>query len=90
MDDDIKPLELKEEIENAEQTPEFFEYVPNFTTSKKINPKYYLTGESSCKVYEQINGIKSINQIANHLNLNQNQVYNVCKNLIKLGFILFN
>ena len=90
VDDDIKPLELKEEIENAEQTPEFFEYVPNFTTSKKINPKYYLTGESSCKVYEQINGIKSINQIANHLNLNQNQVYNVCKNLIKLGFILFN
>ncbi|MFW9999144.1 MAG: hypothetical protein ACFE9Q_13035 [Candidatus Hodarchaeota archaeon] len=88
--DDIKPLEYKKEVEYVEETPEFYGYIPNFTTSKKINPKYYLTGDSSCKVYEQINGKKSINQIAQYLNLNQNQVYNVCKNLIKLGFISFN
>jgi hypothetical protein len=90
VDDGIRPLELKTEIEDVKENPEFYGYVPNFTTSKKINPKYYLTGDSSCKVYEQINGDKSINQIANYLKLNQNQVYNVCKNLIKLGFISFN
>ena len=81
---------MKKEVEVVKEIPEFYGYVPNFTSSKKVNPKYYLTGESSCKVYEQINGQKSINQIANHLNLNQNQVYSVCKNLIKLGFISFN
>jgi len=92
VEDEGKPLETKKEIKNIEDdvSPEYYEFVPNFTTSKKINPKYYLTGASSCHVYEQINGQKSINQIANHLNLNQNQVYNVCKNLIKLGFISFN
>ncbi|NVM36043.1 MAG: hypothetical protein HWN81_10630 [Candidatus Lokiarchaeota archaeon] len=90
VEDDVKPFEPKKEIKNVEESPEYYEFIPNFTTSKKINPKYYLTGDSSCHVYEQINGQKSINQIANLLNINQSQVYNVCKNLIKLGFISFN
>ncbi|MFX1502221.1 MAG: hypothetical protein ACFFDH_14760 [Promethearchaeota archaeon] len=90
IEDDIKHLEPKKEIKDIEENPEYYEYIPIFTTSKKINPKYYLTGESSCKVYDQINGEKTINQIANYLNLHQNQVYNVCKNLIKMGFIRLN
>ncbi|MFX0105004.1 MAG: hypothetical protein ACFE75_05905 [Candidatus Hodarchaeota archaeon] len=90
VDEDIKSVEPKTDPENIEQAPEYYHYIPIFTSSKKINPKYYLTGDNSCKVYEQINGEKSINQIANYLNLNQNQVYNVCKNLIKMGFISFN
>ena len=90
VEDDVKPLEQKKEIKNVEESPEYYEYIPIFTTSKKINPKYYLTGDSSCKVYQQINGEKSIDQIANNLKLKQKQVYNVCKNLIKMGFISFN
>ncbi len=90
VDYDIKPLELKDETVSAEEDPEFYEYVPNFTTSKKINPKYYLTGETSIVIYEKINGKKTVNQISIELNVDQNQVYNVCKNLIKLGFISFN
>lgn len=90
VDDDIKPLEVNKEVENVKETPEFYEYIPNFTTSKKINPKYYLTGNTSCKVYEEIDGKKSVNQISEYLNIEQNQVYSVCKNLIKLGFISFN
>ncbi|MFX1303852.1 MAG: hypothetical protein ACFFBV_02820 [Promethearchaeota archaeon] len=90
VEEDIKSVKPKTDIENIEETPEYYHYIPIYTSSKKINPKYYLTGDNSCKVYEQINGEKSINQIAKYLNLNQNQVYNVCKNLIKLGFISFN
>jgi hypothetical protein len=90
VEDDIKPLEvIKEEI-HVNATPDFYEFVPNFTTSTKINPKYYLTGDNSCKVYQEIDGKKSVNQISKDLALDQNQVYNVCKNLIKLGFISFN
>ncbi|MFX1366079.1 MAG: hypothetical protein ACFFCE_06870 [Promethearchaeota archaeon] len=90
IEDDIKPSEPKKEIKDTEENPDYYKFIPIFTTSKKINPKYYLTGDSSCKVYNQINGEKTIDQIANNLNLNQNQVYNVCKNLIKMGFIRLN
>lgn len=90
IEEDIKPLEPKKEIKEEEESPEYYRYIPIFTSSKKINPKYYLTGDCSCKVYDQINGEKSIDQIASNLNLNQNQVYNVCKNLIKMGFIRLN
>ncbi|MFX0038692.1 MAG: hypothetical protein ACFFCY_09875 [Promethearchaeota archaeon] len=83
-------LKQKTESEIVESTPEYFNYIPIFTTTKKINPKYYLTGEKSFKVYEQIDGKKSIIQISNQLNIQQNQVYNICKNLIKLGFISLN
>jgi len=90
IEDDLKPLEPKKEIKNVQENPEYYDYIPNFTTTKKINPKYYLTGETSFMVYELIDGRKSVNQISEELSLDQNQVYNVCKNLIKLGFISFN
>jgi hypothetical protein len=83
--DESLEMENEPEIDNSQ--PEYINFIPVFTTSKKINPKYYLTGDISCKVYDQIDGRKNINQISNQLNVNQNQVYNVCKNLIKMGFI---
>jgi hypothetical protein len=82
-----KLQELKSKSETIDSIPEYFNYVPIFTTSKKINPKYYLTGDTPCKVYDLIDGKKSINQISDQLCINQNQVYNICKNLIKMGFI---
>ncbi len=68
----------------------YYSFVPFFKSSRKINPRYYLTGEMSQRVFRQINGEKSIDQIARELHLNQEQVYNVCKNLIKIGFISLN
>ena len=90
VEEERTSLTPKKEIENIEEIPEFYDYIPIFTTSKRINPKYYLTGDNSCRVYGQINGEKSIDQIASYLKLKQNQVYNACKNLIKMGFISFN
>jgi hypothetical protein len=85
-----EPVEIQKkptELELAESTPEYYNYIPIFTTSKRINPRYYLTGEKSFRVYDQIDGKKSITQISDQLDIQQNQVYNICKNLIKLGFI---
>jgi len=90
VEEEKTPLESKEEINYVEEIPEYYDYIPIFTTSKKINPKYYLTGDTSFVVYKQINGKKTINQISIELNIAQKQVYNVCKNLIKFGFISFN
>ncbi len=83
----VEPQKKPTESESLESTPEYYNYIPIFTTSKKINPRYYLTGEKSFRVYGQIDGKKSITQISKYLNIQQNQVYNICKNLIKLGFI---
>lgn len=75
-----------EEIKRA-QIPHYFNLIPSLKVSKKINPKNYLTGVSSYKVFNQINGINSIDQIAKELSMNQERVYAICKSLIKMGFI---
>ncbi|MFW9824155.1 MAG: hypothetical protein ACFFE4_14520 [Candidatus Thorarchaeota archaeon] len=80
----------KTDLDFDDGTPEYYNYIPVFTTSKKINPKHYLTGDISCIVYENIDGVKTINQITEEINVEQNKVYNICKNLIKMGFISFN
>ncbi|MHA2180198.1 MAG: hypothetical protein ACXAAH_02110 [Promethearchaeota archaeon] len=81
---------LQEEVEHIEEMPEYFEYIPSFTASKIINPKNYLTGDTSYKVYDKIDGQKNINQISSFLKMEQIRVYNICKNLVKMGFISFN
>ncbi len=77
-----------EEIEEKNLSlPEYYKHIPRFTISKKINPKFYLTGETSHKVFYQIDGKKSIELIAKELSIEPEKVYNISKNLIKLGFI---
>jgi hypothetical protein len=83
-------LTLKSKLEPPPNLPNYCSQVPRFTTMKKINPKYYLTGETSHKVFYQIDGKKSIRQITESLNLKHEQVYNVCKNLVKFGFVNLN
>lgn len=80
-----------EEIEDKEETPEYYKYIPNSTTNVTIGVmKNYLTGDTSYRVYDKIDGKKNINQITNELELEQIKVYNICKNLVKMGFISFN
>jgi hypothetical protein len=86
--DIISQREDRNDLEDVE--PDYFRYIPIFTTSKKINPKHYLTGDVSCKVYETIDGQKTITQITEEVNAKQKKVYNICKNLVKMGFISFN
>jgi len=78
---------LKSKLDPPPNLPPYCNQIPRFTTLKKINPKYYLTGETSQKVFYQIDGHKSIRQITEKLDLKHVQVYNICKNLVKLGFI---
>ena len=67
--------------------PDYYNYVPCFKISTKINPEHYLTGESSYNVFNKIDGTKSISQIADELKMDEERVYAICKNLIKFGFI---
>ncbi|MHA1507959.1 MAG: hypothetical protein ACTSO6_04560 [Promethearchaeota archaeon] len=78
---------LRSKLDPPPNLPPYCNQIPRFTTLKKINPKYYLTGETSQKVFHQIDGQKSIRQITEKLDLKHVQVYNICKNLVKLGFI---
>jgi hypothetical protein len=85
-------VKLKEDIEYMEEMPEYYDFIPYFvgSASKIINPKNYLTGDFSYKIYNKIDGKKSINQITKELSMDQNKVYNICKNLVKMGFIILN
>jgi len=87
LNEESNLLALKGKLEPSPDLPHYCNQIPRFTITKKINPKYFLTGETSCKVFYQINGKKSIEKIANSLDIDYSPVYNICKNLVKLGFI---
>jgi hypothetical protein len=96
IDEDIVISESKNspdliiEKNKEELVPDFFKFIPILRVTKQINPKYYLTGEISHKVYNHIDGEKPIIQIAKELDVTPENVHNICKNLIKLGFISIN
>ncbi|MHA1150909.1 MAG: hypothetical protein ACTSR8_22035 [Promethearchaeota archaeon] len=69
------------------EVPSYYSLIPKSKISKKINPQYYLTGQNSCNVFNCIDGVKNIDSISKELEIEQEQVYNICKNLIKIGFI---
>jgi hypothetical protein len=52
-----------------------------------FNPDFYLTGEVSKKVLKSIDGRKSINTLSKELSLKEDKIHNICKNLVKLGFL---
>lgn len=87
INEETNLLTLKSKLVPPPNLPNYCNQIPRFTSLKKINPKYYLTGETSHKVFYQIDGKKSIRQITESLDLKHVQVYNICKNLIKLGLI---
>jgi len=76
-----KTQELPKEI------PEYYEFIPRSKISKKINPNLYLTGKMSIDIFKQIDGEKNIQEISKKIDIPPEQVYHICKNLIKLGFI---
>jgi hypothetical protein len=87
INEETNLLTLKSKLVPPPNLPNYCNQIPRFTSLKKINPKYYLTGQTSHKVFYQIDGKKSIRQITESLDLKHVQVYNICKNLIKLGLI---
>jgi len=78
------------ELVVSNKNPEYYDFTPQISCSIQINPKHYLTGDLSHKVFNKINGESTIVQISKELNVECSQVYNICKNLIKLGFITLN
>ena len=84
-------LESNSEIREikSDKIPDYYNFIPTPKISKKIDLSKYLTGDKPLEVFNQINGKKSIEQIADELKLNQERVYAICKSLIKFGFISF-
>ena len=82
---EIQDLDPEQDI--PQKYPNYYGYIPRFKISTKINPENYLTGESAHHVFNKIDGIKSISQIAEELNMEKERIYAICKNLIKFGFI---
>ncbi len=83
FDEDAPILEKK-------SMPNYYSFVPFFKVKGNINPSYYLTSQNSINIFNSIDGKKNIDTIAENSDLNQEQVYAICKNLVKMGFIGFN
>jgi len=90
---DIKE-KINEENESSDKgkinnIPNYYNNIPLPRITKKINLNYYLTSQISQRILNLIDGEKTINNIAKELNRTPEQVYNNCKNMIKLGFVSF-
>ncbi|MBY9003403.1 MAG: hypothetical protein KGD73_05480 [Candidatus Lokiarchaeota archaeon] len=90
LNEESNLIALREGNRVSREIPGYCIQVPKSVSSLNINPKHYLTGEVSYKVFNRINGESSIESISEELNISHKQVYNICKNLIKLGFITLN
>lgn len=77
-----------QKIEN--KLPSYSSEVPSLTLSKKINPKHFLTGEISCKVFERIDGKKNLEDLADELKFPIDKIHSTCKSMVKMGFISLN
>ncbi|MBY8982760.1 MAG: hypothetical protein KGD57_07415 [Candidatus Lokiarchaeota archaeon] len=86
-DDDYKKINKKHSKEGNSSFSKFCNLIPELKISNNINPNFFLTGKLSKNIIKKINGKKSIDYIAQELDLSQVKVYNICKNLVKLGFI---
>jgi hypothetical protein len=90
MSSEILEQEKNLHEKKASQEPEYYQYIPYFKLTKKPEPRYYLTGKKSINVFDEIDGDKSIKQIAENLNLGPEEVFKISKNLVKLGFLSYN
>ncbi len=53
------------------------------------NPERFITGEKALNIVKYINGKNTIAIIAGELNYEQSDVFNICKNLMKMSLISF-
>ncbi|TFF85337.1 MAG: hypothetical protein EU518_01355 [Promethearchaeota archaeon] len=70
-----------------QENSKFRKIIPILKITKNFNPDFYLTGNLSKKLLNQINGNKTICDLAEELNISEENVHKTCKNLIKMGFI---
>ena len=87
LNEESNLIALREDNRKSPTVPGYCIQVPKSVSSLNINPKHYLTGEISYKVFNIINGVNSIERIAELVSSSHENVFNICKNLIKLGFI---
>jgi hypothetical protein len=87
--DDIekKLAPVEDDTKGLKETPKYQDHVPVSLVKGKINPSHYLTGKKPCKIFEHVDGSRTILAISKELNLNPQEVHDTCKNLVKLGFI---
>ncbi len=83
-------VKIRESTEENKPNPEYYNIIPSFVGSSSINAKNYLTGDTSIRIFENIDGKRTIDILTKKLNIEQRKVYNICKNLVKMGFISFN
>lgn len=72
---------------NNDDLPSYIQNIPKLKVPKDLNPSYYLTGNTSIDIFHAVDGNSSIKTIAGDLQISPKKVFNLCKNMVKLGLI---
>lgn len=62
---------------------------PISKVDSKVNLGNFLTGKKAINIFKEVNGYQSITDIAQKLNYDEKEVFNICKNFIKMSLIAF-
>jgi len=62
---------------------------PILRIKSNSNPERFLSGEMAKKIFKEINGNNNIASIAQKLQYDEVEVFNICKNFTKMGLISF-
>ena len=74
---------------NSSQSHKYSSAKPLLRIKSNIDIKQFLTGKKALNIVKEINGNSSISDISEKLQYEEKDVFNICKNLMKMGLITF-
>jgi hypothetical protein len=77
------------EEKSPSQENQFLNVKPILKINSDYEPEHFFTGEMAIKIFKEIDGEKSIAEIAQKLQYDELEVFNTCKNFTKMGLISF-
>ncbi len=77
------------EVKTPPKKNSFSNAKPLLRINSNSNPERFLSGEMAIKIFKEINGNNNIAYIAQKLQYEEVEVFNICKNFTKMGLIAF-
>ena len=77
------------EVKTPAQKNPFSNAKPILRIKSDLNPERFLTGEKAINIIKEVNGNRTVADISSKLQYDEKEVFNICKNLMKMGLMSF-
>jgi len=77
------------EVKTPPKKNSFSNAKPILRIKSNLNPERFLTGEKAINIIKEINGNRTVADISSKLQYDEKEVFNICKNLMKMGLMSF-